>query len=209
MKERRIYIAPAVYWLASSAPWLHRLARPPWRLVKHLLSINADQGRETGYFQEVVRLARQYVPAGTRVIDVGASDSELLSRLDWFPHRTAVDLHYAAQPRGIERVVMDFMDYRPTGACDLVVCLEVLEHLDDPAAFAQKLLRTGATVIVSVPYRWLAGACPTHRQDPVDEAKLQRWTGRGPLEARVVSNGVQRLIAVYRGDAPPARAHGR
>ncbi len=92
------------------------------------------------------------------------------------------------------------MDYRPETYFDLVLCLQVLEHLDNPDAFAQKLLNAGRTVIISVPYRWPQGYCKTHKQDPVDEAKLERWTQRKPVETQIVTNGKERLIAVYQDD---------
>lgn len=94
--------------------------------------------------------------------------------------------------------------FSPTGPplrFDLVLCLQVLEHLQDPETFARKLLDSGRIVIVSVPYQWPAGRNPRHLQDPVSEAKLIGWAGRAPVETRLVRNGVDRLIAVFRGTA--------
>ena len=82
-----------------------------------------------------------------------------------------------------------------------MLCLQVLEHLEDPETFARKLFESGRSVIVSVPYRWPAGLRPGHVQDPVDEAKLIGWTGRTPVETCVVRNGRDRLIAVFHGAA--------
>jgi 2-polyprenyl-3-methyl-5-hydroxy-6-metoxy-1,4-benzoquinol methylase len=81
--------------------------------------------------------------------------------------------------RGIERVSADFLAYRPPLRFDLVLCLQVLEHLQDPETFARKLLDSGRIVIMSVPYQWPAGRNPRHLQDPVSEAKLIGWAGRG------------------------------
>jgi hypothetical protein len=89
------------------------------------------------------------------------------------------------------------MEYTPTNHFDLVLCLQVLEHVEDPAAFASKLFRTGRIVIVSVPYKWAPDRAPGHRHDPVDEEKLRQWTGREPVATRVVADGAARLIAVY------------
>ncbi len=64
--------------------------------------------------------------------------------------------------------------------------------------FAKKLLDTGRTVIITVPYKWPKGMCNAHVQDPVDEAKLELWTQRKPVETSIVADwGQERLIAVY------------
>lgn len=156
-----------------------------------------QERRRFKYYDEVAALARQYVPRGGQVIDVGAGVTEMLQRLPWFTRRVVLDRSYAPRHRGIETVLVDFLDYSPDTTFDLVVCLEVLEHLEDPAPFAQKLLRVGHTAIISVPYKWPKGACATHVQDPVDEAMLEQWTRHPPTETRIVVDGRPRLIAVY------------
>ena len=156
-----------------------------------------QERRRFKYYDEVAALARQYVPRGGQVIDVGAGVTEMLQRLPWFTRRVVLDRSYAPRHRGIETVLVDFLDYSPDTTFDLVVYLEVLEHLEDPAPFAQKLLRVGHTAIISVPYKWPKGACATHVQDPVDEAMLEQWTRHPPTETRIVVDGRPRLIAVY------------
>ncbi len=185
--------------LAQRAPLVYRFVRPPWLLLKRFLGIADywERRRHLVYYQEVLRLAKKYVPRGDSALDVGANKADLLSELDWFHRRVALDLMYPPRRRGIERIMMDFMEYRPDITFDLVLCLQTLEHIEDPAPFARKLLKTGETVIISVPYKWPRGHYEPHVQDPVDEAKLLAWTGRQPDETRVVSNGKERLIAVY------------
>lgn len=189
-------------WLECNSPLVYRIARPPWRLLKRFLPFKGywDQRKHFNYYKEVIRLAQAYVPSGKQVIDVGAHDTEALLHLKSFEHRIVLDLKHAPRRAGIKSITMDFMDYRPETYFDLVLCLQVLEHLDDPDGFAQKLLKTGRTVIISVPYRWPQGLCKNHKQDPVDEAKLERWTQRKPVEIKIVANGRQRLIAVYQNE---------
>jgi hypothetical protein len=176
------------------------MARPAWQAVNRRLGLSSYWRSRANlrYYDEVVALARQHAPAGRDVLDVGAGDTEVLDRLTWFARRVALDNRPGRRQRGIERVVADFLEYVPPRRFDLVLCLQVLEHLERPEPFAQKLLETGDTVIVSVPYRWPAGLSPGHVQDPVDEAKLAGWTGRAPVETRLVVNGYTRMIAVYR-----------
>ena len=84
---------------------------------------------------------------------------------------------------------------------DVVVCLQVLEHIDHDIVkkFTQKLFQVGKTVIISVPYKWELGKCKYHVHDPVDESKLYSWTKRYPKKTWIITekNGVKRLIALY------------
>jgi hypothetical protein len=153
--------------------------------------------RDLEFYEVVIKLAKEYVPSGKSVIDVGAHNTEVLLRLEGFDYRVGLDKTYPPQRRGIKSIKMHFMRYRPEVYFDLVLCLQVLEHLKDPEAFAQKLLQTGETIIVSVPYQWPEGSCESHIQDPVDDRKLASSVQRAPAERLIVANGVERLIAVY------------
>jgi hypothetical protein len=190
-------------WLKRRLPALHRLVHPAWRAYRRIVPAPTYWGerRRLAYYREVLDVARAHAPAGGSVLDVGAGDTEVVDALRWFSRRVALDRRDIGPRPGIERVVMDFMEYRPEVPFDLVLCLQVLEHLDDPAAFAQKLLGSGVTLVLSVPYRWPEGTSRHHRHDPIDEAKLLRWTGQHPVETRIIKNGRDRLIAVYHGHA--------
>jgi hypothetical protein len=101
---------------------------------------------------------------------------------------------------------MDFLQYMPSQVFDLVLCLQVLEHVPLAEAFARKLLDTGRTVIISVPFRWPAGVCKPHVHDPVDREKLLGWTGRASITDVVVRDRRRdRLIAVLEGVREGAR----
>lgn len=192
------------------APSIYRAARPPWRLVMRLLGRPTYAGywerrREFNYYAEAVRLARAHAPSGRSVLDVGANETEVTSELDWFERRVVLDRVYVAPRPGVETVTIDFMRYQPPATFDLVLCLQVLEHVADPAAFAKKLLATGRTVILSVPHAWPAGLVADHLHDPIDEHTLRSWTGCEPAEVSVVEDlGKERLLAVYTASAMPA-----
>jgi len=151
------------------------------------------------YYGEVIRLARRLAPQAQTVLDVGPNGTPLVCELDWIPAKTAVDLARHQIP-GVTCVQQDFLAYRPERPFDLVLCLQVLEHIGPAAQFAQKLLATGRLVIVSVPYRWKAGSCRHHVQDPVDEDKLVGWMKRPFLEHAIIRDSArERLIAVFAG----------
>ena len=196
--------------LGQTAPRIYMLLRRCVRWVKGLLGRQsyAESRKDFNYYREVLRLVRLYVPDGESVIDVGSGETRVIDELAEFSHRVALDQRYVPPRPGIAQITADFRVWRPPCRYDLVLCLQVLEHLNDPTAFAQKLFSIGEWVIITVPYGWPAGACPGHVQDPVDEAKLRGWTGREPLETVIVSDGRNRLIAVYRPDPPDAQRAG-
>jgi hypothetical protein len=157
-----------------------------------------EQRRGFRYYREVVELAGRHVPGGGAALDVGARGTEVLARLDWFQRRIALDLEPVPSAPGIETAVADFRAYEPPPGLNLVLCLQVLEHLEHPAPFARRVLAAAPTAIVSVPYLWPGWVTDEHVQDPVDEAKLAAWTGVEPAECRIVEDlEMKRLIAVY------------
>jgi hypothetical protein len=187
-------------WLGRHFPLAYRVTRPPWRLVRRVLSRPSywDKRRDFNYYREVIRLAKAYVPSGGQVVDVGAHETEVLRQLDWFQRRVALDVRYIPPHAGIETIVTDFLDYQPESGFDLALCLQVLEHVGEPATFARKLLETGRTVIISVPYRWPREEHKGHLHDPIDEAKLELWTQRKPVTTTIIADRKkERLIAVY------------
>jgi hypothetical protein len=139
------------------------------------------------------------------VLDVGPHGTPLVCELDWIPDKTVVDLAKVEIP-GVTCLQMDFLQYMPSQVFDLVLCLQVLEHVPLAEAFARKLLDTGRTVIISVPFRWPAGVCKPHVHDPVDREKLLGWTGRASITDVVVRDRRRdRLIAVLEGVREGAR----
>ncbi|MBI3800733.1 MAG: hypothetical protein HY268_27615, partial [Deltaproteobacteria bacterium] len=186
-------------WLKRHFPGLYRALRPWWRSVLGLRSGPGywERRKDFQYYKEVIRLARVYAPTGGQVIDVGANETQVLRQLDWFQRRVALDIRYILPQVGIETIETDFMAYQPECTFDLVLCLQVLEHLPEPTAFVQKLLETGRTVIISVPYKWPKAEYGTHVQDPVDETKLESWIQCKPIEPLIVADQGERLIAVY------------
>jgi len=199
----RIGVRHVAGFLDDWSPRVAAVARPAWRKVSVTLGLDDywAHRRHFLYYQEVLRLARVHVPEGHTVLDVGANDTKVLRQLDWFQRRVALDINPIPAQRGIERVQTDFLAYRPDAPFDLVICLQVLEHLHDPATFARRLVDMGRTVIVSVPHEWPAGLRPSHVQDPVSEAMLLGWMGRPAVETMIVRNGRDRLIAVFPGAA--------
>jgi 2-polyprenyl-3-methyl-5-hydroxy-6-metoxy-1,4-benzoquinol methylase len=156
------------------------------------------------YYREVIRFAREFAPAAQNVLDVGPNGTPLVCELDWIASKNAVDLAKAEIP-GVSCVRGNFLTYKPEQTFDLVLCLQVLEHVRPAKDFARKLLDTGHVVIISVPYCWPAGGCKQHVHDPVDREKLLAWTGKASVTDTVVRDSRrERLIAVFEGNCQAA-----
>jgi hypothetical protein len=161
--------------------------------------------RRLRYYGEVVRLARRWAGDARSVIDVGSGNLPLVLELDWIPSKTSLDFYHRGRLPGCTNLRADFMAYAPPQRLDLVVCLQVLEHLQRPDLFAAKLLQTGRTVIISVPYRWPKGRTASHLHDPIDQEKLLGWTKKPWIDEVVVREdaGDERLIVVLEGNQAP------
>jgi hypothetical protein len=152
------------------------------------------------YYAEVICLAKKFAPFALSVIDVGSRDVPLVTELNWIPNKWAIDLDITPQFPGVRGINGDFLNFIPSNPFDLVLCLQVLEHLEQPEIFTQKLLRSGKTIIISVPFEWPKEFCKWHKQDPIDEKKLFSWTHFPSKEKLIIEDaGLSRLIAVFDG----------
>jgi hypothetical protein len=152
-------------------------------------------------YYEVVRIVAQGLGKGARsVIDVGSWNAPTL---DWFPEateRTSLDLRLPYRAEGVQSVTADFLTWEPDRTYDLALCLQVLEHVPDAAAFAKKLLSVANVVLVSVPFRWPSTKNPHHVHDPVTLEKVTSWFGRSPNYTYLVrepASAVERLVCVF------------
>lgn len=166
-----------------------------------------DRRADSLYLQYVLFLARVVGRDARSVIDVGSNDCPYLEWLDWIPRKLSVDLNAPYSSAAVEGRKGDFLDLEIRESFDLGLCLQVLEHIPDVAAFARKLLLTTPHLIVSVPYRWDPGEAE-HIHDPVDEVKLAAWFGRKPNYRIVVREPFfrkRRMIAYFDRENPARR----
>ena len=151
------------------------------------------------YYRQARAYARTYSPNGRTLLDVGGGVGMGCRFLDEFPNfdRTSVErcstIHTLS---GVRVIKTDFLKWQIDRWYDIVLCLQVLEHVPSPGRFAEKLFECGQIVIISVPYQWEAGRCRWHLHDPIDELTLYEWTQRKPIEQSIVD---QRLVSVFRG----------
>jgi 2-polyprenyl-3-methyl-5-hydroxy-6-metoxy-1,4-benzoquinol methylase len=131
------------------------------------------------------------------IIDIGCRKSPILENIDNSVYKSMLDIAPIKPRPNINNITADFYTWEPDMKYDVAVCLQVLEHLDRPKDFVQKLFSVADIIIISVPYKWPKGACKYHIQDPVDEEKVLSWTDRQPDEKYIVKDNKYRLICRY------------
>jgi hypothetical protein len=162
------------------------------------------------YFRYIVRCIGHDARS---MADVGSGNCPYLEWFDWIPDRVSCDIrspYRSATVRGVQGniLALDFPE-----RFDLVSCLQVLEHVDEPAPFARRLLGMGRLVLVSVPHRWPRGATRSHVNDPVDLRRVERWFCRRAnyhllvREPFVGAKG-ERLFVLFDADDPARRFGG-
>jgi 2-polyprenyl-3-methyl-5-hydroxy-6-metoxy-1,4-benzoquinol methylase len=132
----------------------------------HCAYTNPETGHAARYLLPVLRRAVSPCPANAAVLDLGCGNgaltSVLLARPGW--RVTGVDTSPSgiriaqAAHRNIEFVLADAagpLDGFEPGAFDLVVSIEVIEHVPEPrqlARNAHRLLRPGGLAVFTTPY---------------------------------------------------------
>jgi len=155
------------------------------------------------YLLAVRTIVEQLGQKAQSLVDVGSNGCPYLDWFEWIHNRTSIDIDNPYTRPSVHAVKADFMKWEPDKKYDMSLCLQVLEHVEEPHSFAQKLLNLSDVAVISVPYNWPAGRTKGHIHDPVDEKKMYDWFGREPnfsyIATEVVSP-VSRLVCVYERD---------
>ena len=156
-----------------------------------------NERKDLNYYKKVIEIINRFNKKS--IIDIGSRNAAILSSINsLYTDKTCLDIDLIPNIEGIKNIKTDFYKWIPEQKYDIIICLQVLEHLDDPITFAKKLFETGNIVIISVPYKWKKGFCKYHVQDPVDEDKIFSWTNIKPKEEYIIRDkNVDRIINVY------------
>ena len=109
----------------------------------------------------ILKLLQQHVPTtgNLRILDVGCGDGLLFDRLTQFGQVHGVELNgslVSADNPWRERIYVGPFDqrFRPSSRFDIILMLDVLEHLPDPRAaleHAESLLEPDGLLVIHVP----------------------------------------------------------
>jgi 2-polyprenyl-3-methyl-5-hydroxy-6-metoxy-1,4-benzoquinol methylase len=106
-----------------------------------------------------IRKAVPWIRPGDRLLDIGCHDRSLIDRVgDRVDGAVGVDVDVSPVDDGKVRLLRgrfpDDFSFDP-GSFDCVTCLAVLEHVEDPEAFAQachRVVAGGGRVVLTVPH---------------------------------------------------------
>lgn len=162
------------------------------------------------YYQYVDFILRVIARDAETMVDVGTGGCPYIEWFDWIPDRTSIDLHTHYESETAKGVKGNILEMKFPERFDVGTCLQVLEHIPDPAPFCAKLQEICQSLVVSVPYEWPEGRTEGHLHDLVTTEKLARWMGREPNYSIIVTEPFRkinhrRLIAVY--DLDPTRKY--
>lgn len=162
----------------------------------------AAKRKHYNYYQTVRRMICMHSCGGT-IIDVGNGGTDVVT-YGSFARRIAINAEPIEERKGIELIIGRWPHVElPVETADVIVCCQVLEHLADEELppFVERLFAVGKVAVVSVPYKWPAGSCAHHIQDPIDEAKLQAMLGRELQSVEIVGDeGVHRMVTCVNGN---------
>lgn len=163
-----------------------------------------DKRRGDVLYAVVDRLVKKTVGNAKSVLDVGSGGCPHLEVFEAAERRVSVDLRSPYEAAGVEAVTMDFLDWEADQKYDVVLCLQSVDRFRNPRKAAEKLLKTGRTVIVSVTYGRVIERGAGKPSETVDEETLYQWFRRQPnftYFCKEVVSGDLRLICVF--DATP------
>lgn len=201
--ERAFYAKPALAYLRALRPDLAAIAETPAQAIAtgRAAGLPLSRFKRAGILPRVAQVLgtlRGLAPQS--LLDIGSGRGAFLWPLlealpelrvlagELSPHRQA--MLAAVHRGGVARLSPLALDVcalpLATKSIDVVTCLEVLEHLRDPARAARELLRVAQRfVIVSVPSR------------PDDNPEHIQLFARAELEALLATAGAQRTQCSY------------
>ena len=153
------------------------------------------------------------IPRGARILDAGCGSGRNMVELAALGEVSGVEVAAEsverARARGVGEVVQGRLESLPwdAGSFDLVVCLDVLEHIEDDAAALRELHRVakpGARLVVSVPahpWLWSSHDEMCHHQRRYTRASLLGVAAASGWSAERVTGfnaGLLPAVAAYR-----------
>ncbi|WP_017931044.1 tetratricopeptide repeat protein [Robiginitomaculum antarcticum] len=159
-----------------------------WRLRKKFV-----------YLHVCRRLVEVIAASANAVADIGSNGSPILDFYGDIESKFSVDIDNPYQADGVISVVEDFYVWEPPVPIQVATCLQVIEHVPDPAKFCRRMLELFELSIVSVPFMEPAGLNLEHINNDINLETLISWFGRAPNFHYIAQelSGEERIICVY------------
>lgn len=163
--------------------------------VRHISSVTYLQEKALSVGLEAFQFGREETPTAIRVLNLGAGSWEIPVRLLPFEHiMFSLDLELRGSK--VNRFIQGDGHHLPfRDACfDLVLCLEVIEHVQHTDQFlleVRRVLSPGGAFLVTAPFNQ-----PYH-EEPHDYRRFTRYGLKTILE----SNGYEVLATNHRGSS--------
>jgi hypothetical protein len=154
--------------------------------------------------------ASMFSESATSALEVGCVKPSFLEHFNWIPNRVCVSPYYAGYSKvqdsaksdeAVTYLTDDFNEWKQREQYDLVVCMQVIEHVPNPEKTMSKLLESGKVVLVSAPYLWPdCGSKCNHLHHNISEYTIKAWAGKDPVVSLIVSekdSGARRLISIF------------
>jgi SAM-dependent methyltransferase len=134
--------------------------------------------------REMVKLVKSFKNDG-QLLEIGCGDGKILSKLCRNFKVTAIDISSAAIRKAQKRIpgesslkVLDIEKEELDGQYDVILCLNVLEHLKQPEAAILKVrasLKTDGVFIFSVPNNYSLGKVSTLVMNAFDRTHISTY----------------------------------
>jgi len=180
-----------------------------------------SKGRKDHQYYRDAWCAVRFLGEGARsIVDVGSSYPPFLLSTDWIPEREIISKYFPGNERpcgaathcmlqdGIQANVEDFYKWQPTKTYDVVLSMQVVEHVDNPTRFMRKILKTGRTVVFTVPFLWEDEHMKFHKHHKISLEDMRKWAGKHEDHFHISEDSGkgkygQRLLMVFKGDVDP------
>lgn len=154
--------------------------------------------KEYVYLNIAQKLMRLLGVSATTALDVGSAGTPTVMM---FPveRRYSVDW---GNPFVHDEVIShsgDYLEWTPPEPVHIASCMQTLEHIPEPAPFAQKLLQDAEVVIASVPHLERPRANPGHLHSMITPDVFASWFDREPNFIYIAKelSGDERMVGVW------------
>jgi len=180
-------------------------------------SSSSKNRKDQQYYRDAWCAIRFFGEGARSIVDVGSSFPPFVMSTDWIPEKEITSKYFPGNERpcgtanqcvlqdGVQANIMDFYNWQPTKVYDVALSMQVIEHVSNPTRFMRKLLKTGRTVVVTVPYKWDDRHMQSHKHHKIALDDMRQWAGKHESHFWVSQDPgkgqySQRLLMVFQGN---------